>query len=182
MFSSRPLAAGMLIVVLAAACGGRSPAQLANDELEAGLAAVQSGDRPSAVAHYEACLRHEPQNKYCLYNLGVHAGLDGRIDEAQTYYENVLVIDPNFPNAIFNLGVIARDRGELDGAGDFFRRYILLVPDDPDGHLSLGLILRRLGQTTEAEAELAEAQRLDPQLVIPSVPPSEPPQTPAATP
>ena len=39
-------------------------------------------------------------------------------------------------------------------------------------HFNLGLLLRQLGQTAEAQTELAKAQQLDAKLVAPSAPAS----------
>jgi Flp pilus assembly protein TadD len=95
--------------------------------------------------------------------------------DAENYYRTALSIDPNFPSPIYNLAVLTRDRGDNLQAADLFRRYVALVPDDALGHYNLGLVLLNLGQTDEAMRELAEAQRLQPDLPMPSFAPSASP-------
>ncbi|TMG42372.1 MAG: tetratricopeptide repeat protein, partial [Chloroflexi bacterium] len=49
-----------------------------------------------------------------------------------------------------------------------YRQVIAVDPNYAAAHFNLGLLLRQLGQTAEAQTELATAQRLDPKLVAPS--------------
>ena len=166
--NGKGLLLGLIVLASTIACTSADQVAVAQEQLQAGLDAAGAGDRASAVSHYQECVRLDPQNKFCVYNLGVHAGIDGRIDESEAFYRQALEIDPDFPEPIYNLAIIYRDRGDRQSAVDYFHRYITLVPNDADGHLSLGLLLRGMGQTDEANRELAEAQRLNPNTVIPS--------------
>lgn len=179
----RPRRGGLvLLVVMAVAlagCGGKTPAQLALDELNAGLAASSQGKTDEAAAHYKACLTHQSLNQFCIYNLGVIAQNAGRSAEAENDYRLALVIDPNFPSAIFNLAIVRTNAGSIPEAMDIYRHYIQVRPNDASGHLNLGLLLRANGQVAAGEKELAKAKQLDPKVVIPTFEPAPTP-TPAA--
>ena len=174
-----------LLVFTVAACGSKTERQLAQDELTAGLAAASAGKSGEAVQHYQACIKHESTNKFCLYNLGVHAQLEGRSTEAESDYRLAITQDANFGVAIFNLALIRRDAGSTAEAISLFRTYVGLEPTDPDGHLNLGLLLRSIGNVDDANRELAEAVRLKPDLVIPgpsNTPSASPSESPSASP
>jgi len=172
------LTAPLGVVVLLAACGGKSPAQLAVDELNAGLAS--SGDQ--ALAHFKACVKLDPSNQFCIYDLGVIAHRAGRLSEAENDYRVALTLDPNFPSALFNLALIRAGVGSVDEAIDLYRRLIALRPDEVSGHLQLGLLLRANGKVAEGEQELAKAKLIDPNLVIATFMPEASPTPVEATP
>lgn len=187
-------ALGVLIAIAlagtVAACGSKTPAQVAADELAAGLRAASAGDVEQAMTHYLACLKQEPANSTCLYNMGVNMGKVGKTAEAENYYRLTLAQTPDFPNAAFNLALLLGNRdNESKEAISLFRRYVQLVPDDPDGHLNLGILLRFTGDQAGAKAEFDLAVKLNPKIVIPTATtttaPSAsatPPSTPVATP
>jgi tetratricopeptide (TPR) repeat protein len=167
----RVLVAAVLVATIVG-CNSKTPAQLAAQELTAGLAAATAGNADQAVAHYQACLKQEPSNKYCLYNLGANSGRAGRAAEAENYYRVAVAQDPNFPSAVFNLALLLGNAGAYREAIGLFRHYVELQPDDPDGHLYLGLVLRNTGDAAGAETELNLAVKLNPKVVIPSPTPT----------
>lgn len=176
--------AGQLLVAAAllasvAACG-KTPAQMAIEELNAGLAASGQGQTEQAKAHYMACLQHEPLNQFCIYNLGVIAQEAGQAAEAENNYRLAILIDPGFQSAWSNLGILRAQEGANEDAISIFRQLIKINPNHAFAHLNLGLLLRAKGETAEAEKELAKALLLDPAIEIPSFEPS--PTPPGATP
>ena len=85
-----------LVLVAVGACTSKSPADQAQDELNAGLAADAAGNAAEAATHYKACLALETTNKYCIFNLGVQAQNAGRALEAENAYRLALLLDPDF--------------------------------------------------------------------------------------
>jgi len=63
---------------------------------------------------------------------------------------------------------VALNKGDKDGTVKAMEKVIAVDPNYAAAHFNLGLLLRQLGQTAEAQTELATAQRLDPKLVAPS--------------
>jgi tetratricopeptide (TPR) repeat protein len=171
--------AGQLLVTAAllvglAACG-KPPAQMAIDELNAGLAASAQGQTEQAKAHYMACLKHDSLNQFCIYNLGVVAQEAGQAVEAENSYRLAILIDPTFESAWSNLGILRAQGGSNEEAISIFRQVIKINPDNAFAHLNLGLLLRAKGESAEAEKEFAKALLLDPTIDIPSFEPSPSP-------
>jgi tetratricopeptide (TPR) repeat protein len=175
--------ATLLVVGVVLGCGGRSPAQLASEALNAGLQAHTAGNLEEASAQYKKCLEHESNNKFCLYNLGLVAQTQGRPAEAENYYRLSLATDPSYGPAMFNLAVLRRDIGDNVEALSQFRQYVQLFPNDATGHLNLGLLLIATGDLAAGQVEIAEAVRLDPNITVPSAPPAPAPsQLPTGSP
>jgi tetratricopeptide (TPR) repeat protein len=103
------LVAASLLASLAAC--GKTPAQMAIDELNAGLAASGQGQTEQAKAHYTACLQHDSLNQFCIYNLGVIAQEAGQVAEAENNYRLAILIDPGFESAWSNLGILRAQLG-----------------------------------------------------------------------
>ena len=176
---------GALMIAALVGCAGKTEAQLATDELNAGLAASQANQQDQAKAHFQACLKHDSQNEFCIYNLGVIAGQNGDVASAENSYRLALLIDPNFPSAIFNLALLRAAAGSTDEAIALYRHYVQLRPNEGGGHLNLGLLLRATGQIQESDKELALALKLDPSIKLPSFAPPSPsfaPPSPSPTP
>jgi tetratricopeptide (TPR) repeat protein len=176
------LCVAALLLVAAVGCNSKTPAQLAVDELNAGLAASGQGQTEQAATHYKACLQHDSLNQFCIYNLGVIAQQAGRAAEAENNYRLALLIDPKFESAWSNLGILRAGTGANDEAITIFRQVIAINKDNAFAHLNLGLLLRAKGETVEAKKELARAVQLDPNVVIPSFEPSATPTPPLPSP
>jgi tetratricopeptide (TPR) repeat protein len=171
-----------LILIVLAACSSKSQTQQASDELNAGLQAASAGNTDVAVQHYQACLTHDNQNEFCIYNLGVNAQRLNQLLQAENDYRLALLIDPNFPSALFNLATIRAADGGQDEAIALYQHYIALAPNDAGAHVNLGILLASKGDQTGAAAEFAMALKLDPSTLIPSLAPASPSPTPSAVP
>ena len=187
--SGRPGRRSLALVALAlsllfvtAACGGKSETQLAADELAAGLTSHNAGNLADATTHYQACIKHEATNKYCLFDLGVIAQTQNQTSQAENYYRQALVTDPNYPPALFNLAILRTGLGDTQGAIALYKQYVVLTPSAAGGHLNLGLLLRASGDQAGAATELAAAIKLNPKLTIPPLASTEPSTAPSTEP
>jgi tetratricopeptide (TPR) repeat protein len=185
------LAAALALVVAVAACGGKTETQLANDALNAGIAAHTSGNIEEAKKQYNECLKHDPTNKVCHYDLGLIAQTAGDATTAENEYRLSLSADPNYTPALFNLAILRAGLNDTTEAIALYRRYVAILPDDAGGHLNLGLLLIAIGDKINGDKEIARAIQLDPKISVPqsspaptqSVTPSEgPSQTPKPSP
>ena len=113
----------MLTLALTAvgACAGKPPADQAQDELNAGLAADAAGNAEEAATHYKACLALETTNQFCIFNLGVQAQNAGRLLEAENAYRLALLQDPDFASALYNLAILRIAAGSMDEGIDLYR-------------------------------------------------------------
>lgn len=159
---------GSFLILAVVSCSSKTPAQLASEALNAGLAAHTAGNIDEASRQYKECLKQEPSNKYCNYNLGVIAQRQGRAVEAENYYRLSLATDPNYPPAIFNLAILRNDAGAQAEAIALYRQYVEFKPDDAGGHLNLGLLLIASGEQRQGQREIAKATKLDPNIQVPA--------------
>jgi len=157
--------------VLMISCGSPStPATTggADDALSRALQAHTAGKFDEATAAYFETLAKDPKNKFAFYNLGEIAQRQDRPAAAESFYRLALEQDPKMTSALFNLAIIRTNAGANQEAVDLYRRVIAVEPNNAAAHFNLGLVLRLLGQTAEANQELAKAQQLDPKLVAPT--------------
>ena len=152
----------LLIAVCVTACTSKSDTQLASDSLQNGLEAQASGMLDQAATDYSDCIKHDPGNKFCLYDLGT--------------------VDPNYAPAIFNLAILRAQAGASAEAIGLYREYVKLMPKDAAGHLNIGLLLIQTGDTTEGNAQVAQALALDPSLKSRLASPSSASPSPKLTP
>jgi tetratricopeptide (TPR) repeat protein len=183
------IAFAALLILALAACSTKTEAQLASDELTAGLQAHFAEKIDEASAHYKECLKHDPVNKFCLFNLGVIAQAQGRPLEAENYYRLSIVQDPNFTNPLFNLAIIQTAAGATQEAIGLYRHVIELEPNNAGAHLNLGLLLLATGDEAAGHREIATAVTLDPSINVPAqtqapsaVPSSAPSRSPGRSP
>lgn len=154
------------VAVFVVACStATSEADLANQALQEGLAAHQAGDLETAAALYREALKHDPQNKFAFYNLGLIDQTNGDLPSAENNYRLALGIDPAFTAALFNLAIVRDALGDQREAIELYRQVIAIDPLHAGAHLNLGLLLRSQGQTAEGDAEIRKARDIDPTIV-----------------
>jgi len=151
----------LALTLTLAACGAKSPAAQAGDELAAGLRAEGQGQMTQAADHFQKATVKDPSNKFAYYNLGLVDQLSGQTAAAETNYRAALQIDPNFRSALFNLAII-RTGPSPEEAEQLYRHVIALQPNDAGPHLNLGFLLRSMGRKDEAKVEFARAVSYEP--------------------
>src|SRR6267378_942487 len=95
----------LALALTLAACGAKSPAAQAGDELAAGLRAEGQGQMTQAADHFQKAIVKDPSNKFAYYHLALVNQLSGQNAAAETNYRAALQIDPNFRSALFNLAI-----------------------------------------------------------------------------
>jgi Tfp pilus assembly protein PilF len=159
-----PIVGASIALALAltlAACGAKSPAAQAADELALGLRAEGQGQMTQAADHFQKAIVKDPSNKFAYYNLGLVTQLSGQAAVAETNYRAALQIDPNFRSALFNLAIV-RTTPSPDEAEQLYRHVIALQPSDAGPHLNLAFLLRSMGRKDEAKSEFARAVTIEP--------------------
>ena len=119
------------------------------------------------LADYEAarqCLRRElvlnPFSGQASLLLGTLELLDGGFDDAIAHLKQAASTPATAADAWLNLGRAYFRRGNAAEACEALRLAVDLRPDSAIAHYQLSLAWRRLGKTAEAEASMAEFQRL----------------------
>jgi Flp pilus assembly protein TadD len=162
------LAFAALLILALGSCTSKTAAQLATDALNAGLKAHLAGNTGEATLQYKECLKHEPANKYCLFNLGVIAQSEGSVVDAENYYRLSIAQDAKFSRPLFNLAILQTAAGATEEAVALYRRVIELEPGNAGAHLNLGLLLIATGDDAGGRAEIALAVLLDPTIHAPA--------------
>jgi Tfp pilus assembly protein PilF len=161
--------AAALVAVLAvmAACGGgtstQSDAQIALNDLNAGLSAQAAGRLTEAATDYTNAIAHDAHNRYAYYDLGLVEQLMGQATASEANYRSALQIDPNMTGALFNLAILRTVPSPAE-AEELYRHVISIHPNDADAHLNLGFLLRSEGRTAEGNVELTTAVSLVPSI------------------
>jgi tetratricopeptide (TPR) repeat protein len=163
------VAAGLVAGIgMLAACGGTSPspqsnAQIAANDLNAGLAAQAAGNLTEAASDYKSAIAKDTQNKYAYYDLGLVEQLMGQSAASEVNYRAALQLDPTFVPALFNLAIVRTAPSPFE-AEELYRQVIGLEPKDATAYLNLGFLLRSQGDVTEGNMDLHTAELLDPSL------------------
>jgi tetratricopeptide (TPR) repeat protein len=165
----------------------------AHEEGAVGIAQVETGQLPEAVANLQAALAKRPNDPDLLYYLGRASGLLSKqsIDTLQAAYpdsarahqamaENYFVLRqmpqaekefhaalqlrPNTPHVHLELGLVYAAASQWDQAEEQFRVETKLQPGSAEAAYRLGNTLLQEGKVREARAELQRADRLKPEM------------------
>ena len=102
-----------------------------------------------------------PRDAGAHFNLALAYGATGNPDEVPEY-RRTLEIDPDYVLAYLNWGATLYEKGQFEEAVKIYREGIDVNPLLAPLHYSLGLALEQQHKSTEAEAELALAAKIDP--------------------
>jgi predicted CXXCH cytochrome family protein len=102
-----------------------------------------------------------PRDGGAHYNLALAYGAMGSAEEIPEY-RRTLEIDPDFVLAYLNWGAALYAKGQYEDAIKIYRQGIDVNPLFASLHYSLGLALEQQKKTAEAEAEMALAAKIDP--------------------
>jgi len=163
------------------------------DKTALGIAQVQTGQLPDAVANLQAALAEHPNDPDLLYYLGRASGLLAkqsidtllaaypdsarahqamaenyfvlrRMPDAEKEYREALRLRPGLPEAHLALGEVYAGAFQWDKAEEEFRIQAKLQPGNAEAAYRLGHALLEQGKAHEARAELLRADRLMPEM------------------
>jgi len=87
----------------------------------------------------------------------------GQLDEAEECFSHVLDADPDNANILLNMSALCAYRGDFEGQLEWAQRATRCKDGGPQPHFALSDAYIRLGQLTDAEAELERAAELYPE-------------------
>ena len=167
--------------------------QRSPDKTALGIAEIQTGQLPEAVANLQAALAAHPNDPDLLYYLGRASGLLAkqsidtllaaypdsarahqamaenyfvlrRMPDAEKEYREALRLRPGLPEAHLALGEVYAGAFQWDKAEEEFRIQAKLQPGNAEAAYRLGHALLEQGKAHEARAELLRADRLMPEM------------------
>ena len=167
--------------------------QRAPDKTALGIAQIQTGQLPEAVANLQGALAAHPNDQDLLYYLGRASGLLAkqsvdtllaaypdsarahqamaenyfvlrRMPDAEKEYREALRMRPGLPEAHLALGEVYAGAFQWPKAEEEFRLQVKLQPGNAEAAYRLGEALLEQGKAHEARVELARADRLLPDM------------------
>jgi tetratricopeptide (TPR) repeat protein len=167
--------------------------QRSPDKTALGIAQIQTGQLPEAVANLQTALAAHPNDPDLLYYLGRASGLLAkqsvdtllaaypdsarahqamaenyfvlrRMPDAEKEYREALRLRPALPEAHLALGEVYAGAFQWPKAEEEFRIQAKLQPGNAEAAYRLGQALLEQGKVHEARAELVRADRLLPDM------------------
>lgn len=135
----------------------------ANAYLNMGIARTRQSDTAGAVAAYKKALSLDPRNAQAHYSYGNLLAEGRKTSQAEAEYREAVAIDPSFAPAHLNLGNLLGAKGDDAGALAAFQNAVSAAPGYPRARMALAIALARQGRKPEAEQQLIQALRLNPQ-------------------
>ena len=127
------------------------------------LALAKLGDQAGQKQELEKAVELGPNVAEAHNRLGTIYLAEGKIRAAQKEFESAIALNPTLVEAMNNLGTLYGQLGNNRAAIELFREAVWTQPRFATCHANLGLALAAEGKFEEAERELIEAIRLDPQ-------------------
>jgi tetratricopeptide (TPR) repeat protein len=122
---------------------------------------TQGGNPAVGVGILNLATRLYPADSDAHFNLALAYGALGHAEEIPEY-RRALEIDPDLVVTYLNWGASLYEKGRYEEAIKVYREGINVNPLLASLHYSLGLALEQAKKTAEAEAEMALARKIDP--------------------
>jgi Flp pilus assembly protein TadD/transglutaminase-like putative cysteine protease len=139
------------------------PASAKADELlEAGLAALNSGNPTAAIPLFQRVVELEPSHKQAWNDLGLAYLRIGKFDDAAGAFHKQIGVNPYDEHAYDYLGIALQQQQKYNEAAEAFQKQIEVNPLDPIAHAALGGLYLEQHKYAEAVPELDKATVLSP--------------------
>jgi tetratricopeptide (TPR) repeat protein len=137
-------------------------------QIEADLATMAMVDEKydEAIEHYKRVAEINPNYNGVLINLGLAYRRQENYDEAIVYYQRALEAYPNEVPIYAELGTIYMTTKQLDKAIEIVEQGLRQHPNSAHLHALLAAIYSENGDPRRAQSELAEAERINPDLEV----------------
>ena len=137
-------------------------------QIEADLASIamvhQNYDE--AIARFKRVAEINPNYNGVWLNIGLAYRRQEKFDEAETYYQRAVEAQPNDFAAYAELGTLYIVKKQLDKALEIVEQGLRYHPNSAHLHALLAAIYSENGDRRRAQSELAEAERINPDLEV----------------
>jgi tetratricopeptide (TPR) repeat protein len=130
-----------------------------------GAAHFQLGQFAPAVEDYTAALKIDPRDAAAYNNRALANFQLGKIDQAVQDYTSSIKLDPKYPGAYQSRGLIYLGQNKIDLAFVDFDTAVKLNPKSAESLFLRSAGFRKKGNAASANADLAAAKLLDPNIV-----------------
>lgn len=134
----------------------------ADELLEAGAAALNSGNPRAAILLFKRVVELEPKHKRAWNDLGICYLRLGQFDDAAAAFRKQIEVNPYDEHAYNYLGLTLQQQQKYTEAADAFRKQIEVNPLDTLAHAALGALYLEQHRYADAVPELDKAAILSP--------------------
>lgn len=134
----------------------------ADELLEAGLAALNSGNPRAAILLFQRVVELEPKHKQAWNDLGLASLRLGKFDDAAAAFRKQISVNAYDEHAYDYLGITYQQQQKYSDAADAYRKQIEINPLDPIAHAALGGLFLEQHKYADAVPELDKATVLTP--------------------
>ena len=135
----------------------------ADELLETGLAALNSGNIRAAIPLFQRVVELEPKHKQAWNDLGLAYLRSGDFDKAADAFRKQIGVNAFDEHAYNYLGIALQQQEKFDEAEAAYKKQIELNPLDPVAHSALGALFLQQHKYAEAVPELDKASVLSPE-------------------
>ncbi len=153
-----PLAAGLLVLLVLAGCGGSAPVR---DEAEPGQQAATS-----VPADGEVATPLIPAETLTLYEQAAAVMAAGDFVDAELRFKEFVLLYPDYPGAYVNLAIIHANNENDPATREALDAALRLNPEHAAALNQMGMLLRRNGKFLEAEAAYLKAVTVSPDYAL----------------
>jgi len=125
-----------------------------------GIALMDTGDRPRAMAEFRRELQRNPDDFEANLRLGLLLRDEDQVDLAGDYIARAARLRPNHPDVLYAQARIRLAREDLEGARAILEQLVSVAPDYEGGHVLLGTVFYRLQMRKEGDRERAIVEKL----------------------
>ena len=135
----------------------------ADELLETGLAALNSGNIRAAIPLFQRVVELEPQHKQAWNDLGLAYLRAGDFDKAADAFRKQIGVNAFDEHAYNYLGIALQQQEKFDEAEAAYKKQIELNPLDPIAHSALGSLFLQRHKYADAVPEMDKASVLSPE-------------------
>jgi tetratricopeptide (TPR) repeat protein len=125
-----------------------------------GIALMNTGDRPAAMAEFRRELQRNPDDFEANLRLGLLLRDENDVDLAADYIEHAARLRPGHPDVLYAQARIRLASSDLDGALKLLEQLVSAAPDFEGGHVLLGTVYYRLQRKADGDRERAIVEKL----------------------
>jgi predicted CXXCH cytochrome family protein len=129
-----------------------------------GVTNGEAGNPQTAAAILKLASQLYPEDAGSHFNLSIAYGATGMQDEEIAECKKVLEIEPDYVPAYLNWGAALVTANRYSEAIEIYRQGITVNPLVANLHYSLSIALEHEGKTSDAQMELALANKIDPKV------------------
>jgi tetratricopeptide (TPR) repeat protein len=125
-----------------------------------GLSYRQLGRFDDARKYFQECLKKDPRNAPCLFNMGYIEAHQGHPETAEHLFQETLRSNPNHAEALLELANLRIAGNKYADAAELLRKFVRVASSPAPGYYKLAMVERNLHQTEAAQRDLSVFQTL----------------------